>query len=203
LCVYALGVNHDIRLVAPLMPLLALVLARLAASLTRPSMRVAGYSLLISCGLWTCLDQTLLAGPERALAYNGAASDEAGWDREKIIDAALLAAGPQGVVAVALEHAQLNANNLSCLAATKSLDLHFVSLGYAQTSLEAALIRLKEKNAHGLILVEGAESKNLPVFLNRINADISMTVRSGRLPSTDMGQVTLEPGITARILRLL
>ncbi|OHC66048.1 MAG: hypothetical protein A2040_03640 [Rhodocyclales bacterium GWA2_65_19] len=201
LLVYAAGVNREPRLAAPLLPVLALLAARAAVSFPSRASRAAAAAVLLGAGVAVCADQTLRAGPERSLAFNGAPSLDRGWDRDALVDAAVSLKGR--VAAVALEDARLNANNLSSLAAARGLDLKFVSLGYAQTSAEAALIRLKDKSCDLLIFVEGAPDSEIPAFLNRANAGVRMMAASGRLPTKPAARVALAPGITATVLRLI
>lgn len=202
LAIYALGVNHEVRMVAPLLSVPMLLAAHAAVSFPRPWARAAAAAALLGSGLWVCADQTFRAGPERAFAYNGAPSPDPGWDRGALVDSVVRAAGPDAVAALALEHRNLNANNLSSLAAERGLPLSFINLGYAQDSLEAALIRLKDKNATALVLVDGLPESELPAFLNRTNAGIAAAVGTGRLPARDSGLVQLAPSITARVFRL-
>ncbi len=202
LLVYAASVNRETRLAAPLLPVFALLAGRAAMAFDRPATRAAATTLLLATGLLVCADQTFHAGPDRALAYNGVASADPGWDRAALVNAASLAAGPGSVVAVALEHPWLNANNLSSLAAARGQTLAFVNLGYAQTSTEAALIRLKDKNASAVILVEGLSETALPAFLNRANSGVAQAIRSGRLPAREAACVTLSPSVSARVFRL-
>lgn len=200
LLAYAAGVNREPRLVAPLLPLGALLAARTAVSLERPRARALAAGTLLLAGLAVCAEQTFFAPPESALAYNGAPSADTGWDRGAVVAAAARAAGEDGVAAVALEHARLNANNLSSLAAARGLTLRFVSLGYAQSSAEGALIRLKDKGAGALVLVDGAS--DAPPEFNRANAGMAEAVDSGRLHAERTERVALAPGITAAIYRL-
>lgn len=202
LAVYAVGVNADVRLPAPLLPVLPLLTARAAMSLESRALRAAVVALLLGAGLSVCADQSVSAGPDRTLAYNGPPSSNPGWDRGALVDAAAAAAGRDGVAAVALEHRLLNANNLSSLAAARGLGLSFVSLGYAQDNAESALIRLKDKGACALILVDGPTGSDLPAFLNRADAGVAAAVASGRLPARVTARVALAPGVAARVLRL-
>jgi hypothetical protein len=77
-----------------------------------------------------------------------------------------------------------------------------VSLGYAQDSAEGALIRLKDKGASALVLVEGLPASETPAFLNRANEGVAAAVRTGRLPARETELVPLAAGITARVFRL-
>ncbi|MBI3564621.1 MAG: O-antigen ligase family protein [Elusimicrobia bacterium] len=203
LSVYAVGVNTDARLPAPLLPVAALLAARAAVSFERSAARAAAAALLLGAGLGVCADQTFLAAGDRALAYNGAPSADSGWDRGALVDASAAAAGRDGVAAVALEHRFLNANNLSSLAASRGLRLGFVSLGYAQDSAEAALIRLKDKDARALIFVDGLPAADLPAFLNRANAGVAAAAASGRLGAVESARVRSwrsEPALIALIV---
>lgn len=201
--VFAAGSNRDVRLVAPLLAPAALLAARAAVSFRPAAARAAAAAALLGAGLWVCAFQSVFAGPGAALTYNGAPSADAGWDRSGLVDAVERAAGPDAVAAVALEHRFLNANNLASLAASRGLGMKFVSLGYAQDSLEAALIRLKDKDASALILVDGLPASEAPGFLNRVNAGVAAAVRSGRLKAVPAGTVVLTPGVSARVLRLV
>jgi hypothetical protein len=201
LLVYAAGVNREPRLIAPLLPIAALLAARASISFHRAPARAATAALLLVAGLAVCADQTFLAGPARALAFNGAPQADRGWDRGALMDAV---AGSGGrIAAVAFEDARLNANNLSSLAAARGLDLKFINLGYAQTSSEAALIRIKDKSCDHLIFVDGVPESESPAFLNRANAGVRTMVASGRLRTKSVGQVVLAPGVTATVLRLI
>ncbi|MDD5301913.1 MAG: hypothetical protein PHS14_02305, partial [Elusimicrobia bacterium] len=195
-------VNREARLAAPLLPVLALLAGRAAMSFGRPLARAAATALLLATGLIVCADQTFRADPGRALAYNGAPSPDPGWDRAALVDAADRAGGRGAVAAIALEHRLLNANNLSSLAASRGWAMSFVNLGYAQISAEAAMIRLKDKDATLVVLVNGLSDKDLPAFLNRANSGISDALRSGRLPAQEAGRAELAPGISARVFRL-
>ncbi|MBI5623825.1 MAG: hypothetical protein HY924_08610 [Elusimicrobia bacterium] len=202
LLVYAASANQEARLVAPLLPVIGLLAARAAFSFDRPAARRAAQAALLAAGLWVCCDQTFLAGPARALGWNGPPSSDPGWDRAGLVTAAAAAGGPDAVAAVGLEHRNLNANNLSCLAAASGLRLSFVSLGYAQQSVEAALIRLKDKGASVLVLVEGLPESELPVFLNRANQGVALAASSGRLPAVEAGRVQLCAGVTAVVFKI-
>lgn len=201
LLVYAAGVNREPRLVAPILPVAALLAARAAVSFHGAAARAAVAAVLLATGLAVCVDQTFWAAPGRALAFNGAPTADRGWDRGALVDA--VAASGGRIAAVALEDVRLNANNLSSLAAARGLDLRFVSLGYAQTSAEAALIRLKDKSCDALVLIEGVPASESPEFLNRANAGVRAMTLSGRLRAAPTARVALAPGVTATVLRLI
>jgi hypothetical protein len=190
LLVYAVGANHEVRLLAPLLPVFALMAGRAAVSFQNKTARTAAAALLLGTGLIT-------------LARNDTPSSDSGWDRQALVNAVIHAGGPDAVSAVALEHRLLNANNLSSSAAERGLPLRFVSLGYAQTSAETALIRLKDKGASTLVLVEGLPDSEMPAFLNRANAGVAAAIRSGRLPAKLSETVALAPGVRASVFRLL
>lgn len=191
LLVYAAGVNREPRLIAPLLPVLALLAGRAAVSFDRAAIRAAATAVLLGAGLAVCADRTFRSAPPSA--------DE-GWDRGALVDA--VAASGARIAAVALEDPRLNANNLSSLAASRRLSLKFVSLGYAQASAEGALIRLKDKSCDALVLVSGVPEAELPAFLNRANAGVRAMVESGRLRTEPATQVALAPGVSASVLRL-
>jgi 4-amino-4-deoxy-L-arabinose transferase-like glycosyltransferase len=200
--IYAASVNREVRLVSPLLPVFAILAGRAAIAFSRPMTRAISTTLLLGTGLLVCADQTFRAGPKTSLAYNGAPSTDAGWDRAALVNAAERAGGRGTVAAIALEHPRLNANNLSSLAASRGWTMSFVNLGYAQTSAEAALIRLKDKDASVIVLVDGLSDKDLPAFLNRANAGVAATISSGRLPARETERIPLAPGIFARVFRL-
>lgn len=201
LLVYAAGVNPEPRMIAPLLPVLALLAGHAAVSFNNTAVRATATAVLLGTGLTVCADQTFRAVPARALAFNGAPRTTPGWDRGALVDA--VAASGGRITAVAIEDGRLNANNLSSLAAARGLDLKFVSLGYAQTSAEAALIRLKDKSCDVLVFVEGVPESELPAFLNRANAGVRTMVVSGRLRTKAAAIVELAPGVTATVFRLI
>lgn len=200
LAVYALSPNQEARLVSPILPLLGALSARAALSFESPAARAAASILLLGAGSWTWSRQTFLVTRENALDFSGTPSADPGWDRAALVHA--VAASGGRVAAVAIEDRRLNANNLSSLAAARDLDLRFVNLGYAQTSAEAALIRLKDKSCDRLILVDGVPSAETVAFLNRANDGVGAAVRSGRIQARPLGSVPLAPGVTASLWEL-
>jgi len=200
LAVFALGVNQEIRFAAPALPALCLLAARAAMSFQSERARGAAAALMLGAGAAVFTRQTFVVSAPDALPWCGAPSADAGWDRGALVTAA--AEGGAGVAAIALEHPRLNANNLSSLAAARGLDLRFVSLGYAQSSTEAALIRLKDKNADRVIVVSGVSKEDLSDFLNRANAGVAAALASGRLPSRLRSRVQLGAGVTAAVYDL-
>lgn len=192
LLVYAAGVNREPRLVAPLLPVAALLAARAAVSFPGAAARAGAAALLLGAGLSVCAVRTFRTSSPSA---------DPGWDRGALVDA--VAAAGARVAAVALEDPRLNANNLSSLAAMRGLDLKFVSLGYAQTSAEAALIRLKDKSCDSLVFVDGVPESELPAFLNRANAGVLAMTASGKLKTKPGTKVALAPGVTATVLGLI
>ncbi len=201
LLVYAAGVNRETRLVAPLLPVAALLTARAAVAFPGAAARGAAVAVLLSAGLGVCAEQTFRTAPGRALSFNGAPKAGPFWDRAGLVDA--VAASGGRVAAVVLEDPRLNANNLSSLAAARGLDLKFVSLGYAQTSAEAARIRLKDKSCDTLVLVDGVPESESPAFLNRANAGVRAMAASGRLRTRPEARAELAPGVAATVLRLI
>lgn len=192
LLVYAAGANRETRLIAPLLPPLALLAGRAAASFSAPAARAGAAALLLGTGLAVCGERTL---------RSAAPASDPGWDRAALVSA-VEAAGAR-TAAVALEHPRLNANNLSSLAAARGSPLRFVSLGYAQTSAEAAAIRLKDKSCDALVLVDGVPEAELPAFLNRANAGVRKMTESGRLNAVEYSRLSLAPGVSATVFRLI
>ncbi|MBI2385613.1 MAG: hypothetical protein HYV14_06330 [Elusimicrobia bacterium] len=192
LLVYAAGVNREPRLIAPLLPVVALLAGRAAVSFRGAAARGAAAALLLGAGLCVCAARTFRTSPPSA---------DPGWDRGALVDAVAAAGGR--VAAVALEDPRLNANNLASLAAMRGLELKFVSLGYAQASAEGALIRLKDKSCDTLVLVDGVPESELPAFLNKANAGVLAMTVSGKLKTKPGMNVALAPGVTATVLRLI
>ncbi|MCM2304436.1 MAG: hypothetical protein NDJ72_07015 [Elusimicrobia bacterium] len=197
LAVLALGVNREIRFAAPILPALALLASRAVMSFDSRRGRAAAAASLLAAGTAVFVRQTFVLPSSEALPWCGAPSQDAGWDRAALVAAAAERGGT--VAALALEHPRLNANNLSSLSAADGLPLRFVSLGYAQTSAEAALIRLKDKDADRLIIVSGVPEAELPAYLNRANEGIARALASGRLPGRKSASVSLAPGSTADV----
>lgn len=201
LAVFTLGVNKDIRFLAPALPALALLVgARVeAAAVKRGGALALGLALppLMVLGA-----QTWGLPWDAPLAYNGPARPAPGWDRGAVLGALAGSAQPASVVAVAFEHRWLNANSLASLCAERGLPWRFVNLGYSQASSEGALIRLKDKGADHLIIVEGEIPPDLPAFLNRANDGVAAAVASGRLRTTLVGRAAVTAGLTAAVYRL-
>ncbi|MDX6769819.1 MAG: hypothetical protein SF051_09825 [Elusimicrobiota bacterium] len=202
LLLFAAGVNAEPRLVAPALPGLALLAAGAASSLEGRAPRVAAAVLLLATGGGVFVRETFLAPAGTSMPWSGAPSREAAWDRDALVTAAAAAAGEDGVVALALEDRRLNANNLASASAARGLALRCISLGYAQSSVEGALLRLKDRGATALVLVEGEPVAQAPGFLNRANAGVAAAVESGRLPARLTASVPVAPGVTARVYRL-
>ncbi|MDD5658155.1 MAG: glycosyltransferase family 39 protein [Elusimicrobia bacterium] len=200
--VLVLGVNKDVRFIAPALPALAVALGAAAASLTATPRRTALLSLLLLPPAAVFAAQTFGIPNRAALAHNGAPARAEAFDREAAVSAVARNARPDSVIAVGVEHPGFNANNLSCLAAAQGHAFRFISLGYAQTSVEAALIRLKDKNADMLLMVRGIPPEELPVFLNRANSGLQARIDSGSLPARRLGFVSLRAGVTAELYGL-
>ncbi len=197
LALFALSPNREIRFAAPALPALCLLAARAALSFDSRSARAGASAILLLAGTSVFARQTFIVPAADALPWCGAPSPDAGLDRAGLVNAA--AAGGASVAAIALEHPRLNANNLSSLAASRGLPLRFVSLGYAQASAEGALIRLKDKDADRLILINGIDGPGLPAFLNRANAGVADAVASGHLPARLSSRVPLGGGVEAAV----
>ena len=202
LAVFALGVNAEPRLTAPALPALALLGARAALSFDTRAGRAAAITLLLAAGGGVFARETFVALPGEHLPWSGAPETRTPWDRGALVDAAVETSGEDGVAALAFEDRRLNANNLSALAAARGLELRFVSLGYAQDSVEAALLRIKDKGASSLIFVDGVPEGKSPTFLNLANSGVAAAVADGRLAAALTGRVSLAAGVTARVYRL-
>lgn len=198
LAFFTVGANKDVRFLAPALPTLALMAgARVELLLRRPRGAWLAAALALP-GLVVFAGQTF--GPASALTYSGAPGGP-GWDRRAAL-ALLDGSDERAVVAVAYEHRHLNANNLASLAAASGRGWRFVSLGYAQPSAEGALIRLKDKGATHLLVVEGADPPDLPHFLNQANRGLSDALASGRLRASLLGRAPAAEGIVVAAYRL-
>lgn len=202
LLLFACVRNAEQRLLAPLLPALAMLGARAVAGFHQRSARVSASALLLGVGGAVFVRETFITPAGTGLAWCGAPSREPAWDRAALLDAAAAAGGDDGVVALALEDRRLNANNLASLAAARGLPLRVISLGYAQSSAEGALIRLKDRGATALVLVDGEPASDAPDRFNRANAGVDAAVASGRLPAVLSATVPLSPGVAARVYRL-
>lgn len=195
---FAFGMNKDIRYLAPALPALAVFLGAAAATLAEKGRGwVVGACAVPMLAVLAA--QTF--GGAAAMSYNGAPIRAERWDRAALIAAAAKAA-PRGTFAVALEHAELNANNLSSLSAAAGSGPRFVSLGYAQRSAEGALIRLKDKGADHLIVFDGVPDAELPAFLNRANDGLRALLGTRSLPAERLSTVSLAAGVKATVYRL-
>ncbi|MBI5245390.1 MAG: glycosyltransferase family 39 protein [Elusimicrobia bacterium] len=194
-----LGVNKDIRFAAPILPAAALALAgeldhALARARWAPAALAAFFLLPLDLYCGQSFGFSLISG-SRPLAYNGPPALREDWRQEELV--AELA--DRSLVVVGVEHPALNANNLAFLAAMKGLPLRFASLGYAQDSAEKAVIRIKEKDADAVLMVEGIPGPQLPAFLNRSNAGVLALLNSGKLPFARTKTFELSPGIRATL----
>lgn len=183
LLVVSASVNKELRFSAPALPALALAAGAAAARLSPRALALLAALLFVEVGA--------MSSPPR--------HGDQPWDRAALLDAVERHATSGSVVAVALEHARLNANNLASLSASRGAETRFISLGYAQPSAEGALIRLKDKSADMLVFVDGAPAAEAPADLNRANAGLRRMVESGRLNARPLETVALSPGVTARL----
>ncbi len=190
----AFGVNKDVRYVAPALPALAVAAGAAAAALPRRAGPALAALLLAPLGMLAL--QT--AGLAQPLLYNGP-SRESGWDRAALVDAVSRHAGPRSVVAVALEDRLLNANNLASLSAAEGRPASFINLGYAQPSADGALIRLKDKGADMLVLVDGDPDGEPPAFLNRADDGLRWMVEAGKLRAALLESGPVAQGVSFRL----
>ncbi len=200
--VFTLGVNKDIRYLAPALPALAVALGASAGSFSRTRWKTLLVLLLLLLPLGQLARQTFGFPPGPALAYNGPPSSDPGWDRSALVEAMAKTASENSVIAVGLEHRLLNANNLASLSASRGHPFRFISLGYAQASAEGALIRLKDKGADLLVMVEGKLPEDLPAFLNRANPGVQQAINRGRLPAKKLARIPIRDGLQAVLYRL-
>jgi 4-amino-4-deoxy-L-arabinose transferase-like glycosyltransferase len=182
-----LGVNREIRYWEPLLPALAVVLGAAAAKRPRLAALAALPALLVFSA------QTFGRPSSTPLVFNGPPGTDTGWNRGGIV-AASENAGAK-VVAVCFEHPRLNANNLSSWAAMTGAKTRFVNLGHAQTSLEAALIRLKDKEVTHVLTVTPFPA-DLPPALNAVNEALAAARLGGARP---VATIEAAPGFSGRL----
>ena len=202
--VLAAGVNKEVRYLDPLLPALAIALGACAAEFARTPGKTAILALMLALPVSVFSAQTFGYPAAEPLAYNGPPSRFSGWDRSAVVEAVyaqvrLQQPEVQTSAAVALEHSLFNANNLSSLAAERGYPLKFINLGYAQGSLPAAIIRLKDKDARYLVTVDGLSSRELPGFLNRVNGEMVAQIERGGLGAKLLNTLVISPGITAKV----
>ena len=196
------GTNKQIRYLAPALPALAIFIGAALASWAEEVRAGWLFLLLIPPGL-VFTSQTFGVPPAASLVNNGPPQAGPFWDRAAVLAAVAPAARPDSVIAVGIEHPLFNANNMACLAASRGYAFHFVNInGYAQASVENALIRLKDKDADMLVMVRGVPAQELVDLINRANAGLQQRLDAGRLPARRLAEVPLKSGITAEVYSL-
>jgi hypothetical protein len=212
LIISLLSINREIRLSAPMLPVLAALLARLAAAPADARLYALSASLLLAAGTAVCFDQTFRAGPGRALSYNGSPSAAVHWDhRNTLIDMASRVIGRDKVIAMTSPYSQLNTSALTVKAAERGLGLRFVFLGFHP---EAALSLLNKEDVTAIMFVNGPTTDILidgsmltrmiigPELEKRAaqtNAYVMAAMKSSLLPAYLAETVALAPGVTATI----
>ncbi len=209
--VCTLGINKEIRYLAPAAPAVAVAVGAAAARLwggPASGLLAAG---LLSAPLAVFGTQTFgrPAGPP--LSFNGPPTRDPGWARGAFLDALEKLAvangeppdgGPPPIVAIGIEHRRFNANNLSSLAALRRLKWRFINLGYSARTREAVLIRLRDKGARYIVMVRGVPRGDVAEFLNRANDGIQDWLDRGVIRNAVLGDVPLTPGVTATVYRI-
>lgn len=220
---YAAGRNREIRLTIPLLPAVAVCLAVLVFQLSsRRIVRAALVALLAAFPVASLVAlslpnarsvdsrpaQQVMLGPfvlfSPDLGWAHRPDSQGDWGQQRIIDALEHLRFGQGgtrFVVVGVEHPYFNANLFSYLNAYRQYLFHFTSLGYAETSANAAIDRLYQLDALFLVMAEGFPASSLPDFLNRVNEDVRRRLDSGQLPFRLRQKIPLTGQITAAIYR--
>ncbi|HAM34765.1 MAG TPA: hypothetical protein DEB40_00130 [Elusimicrobia bacterium] len=204
LCV-ALAVNKQVRYLAPILPALAVAVGAAAAAVASGTLRTAMAALLTLAPAAVFCGQTFGIPESRPMFFNGPPSRDPGWDRRAVVET-LVAKAPEGaVVAIGFEHALFNANNLASLSFALGHRYEFVNLVQGNNTVEDALIRLKDKSAAYLIMVQGelpAEVGTPHDFLNRANAGIQARLGDGRLKATRLDAIPVSHKVSAVLYKL-
>ena len=203
-----LGRNQLIRFLLPLLPVLAIVLAAAMFSLPRRWTLQAALALLLSFYPYRLFAALTYRTPNPSHAVTLGPfvvySHDLGWarppvhedpaDHRRLLAAvhrlALDAARPFYAV-LTIDHTYLNANLLNYLNAYESYPVQFTSLGYAETSADRALERIRRFDARFLLAGEGF--RGLPDFLNHLNHDLRGRLDRGELPFRLRAEVPLAP----------
>jgi hypothetical protein len=202
LLVATFGVNKDIRFMTPCLPALAVLLAwGLEQTLPRWALAVFFLVPIDQFALQTLGRGLALGGlVKRNTSYSNPPSREGQWRQGLLVERIASYSGT-ATVALGLEHGHLNANNLSYLSARAGLKVRFVSYGYAETRIEAVVLRLLEKDADFLLRVDGVPPGEIPESVRALETQVRSRVDSGALPFAFLEILELAPGITASIYR--
>jgi len=212
LAVSSFGVNKDIRFFTPCIPAFSLLLARgldMAAGSSRLS------SLALAVFFFFPLEQfsqqsfgkgllpELRSGPLRVLvretSYSFPPQSKGEWNQDGLVDWLARSLPSPSVVAIGSEHGHLNANNLAYFSALKNLPVSFVSYGYAEERIERTVLRLQEKNANALLLVDGLPEAQIDESVLKLDSQIRSMVKAKRLPYRKTGTFKLTDTITASL----
>ncbi|MBI3548569.1 MAG: glycosyltransferase family 39 protein [Elusimicrobia bacterium] len=202
LAVFVFGRNKELRFVAPLLPAVAVALAaaldRLHLRPWKPALLAAFFAYPADAFVRATFGASVL--PHRPLAYALPPRADEDWKQRELVDwaaAGMPGGGDLPVIAVALEHPKLNANNLSYFSALRGRQTRYVNLGHAQDSVQAALIRVREKGADAVLVVSGVPPESLPADFNRVNDELMRLLDGGGLEFTRARAIELGGGRSA------
>ncbi|MBI3696777.1 MAG: glycosyltransferase family 39 protein, partial [Acidobacteria bacterium] len=159
LAAMAAGKNLEIRFALPLLPAIAIWIAVSIFNLGRRTavhVILALLAVALPLRLYAALSTTRFAahpvalGPfavlSRDLGWAHSPDDQGAWNQQRIIQEIHQLDRPNGkphYVIVGVEHPYLNANLLSYLNAYTNYPLRFTSLGYAESSADRAIERMR------------------------------------------------------------
>ena len=206
--------NMAIRLAMPMLPVIAIALAASLVTIAREvSRRPWVHGTVIVAALAVPLAGyarlTLGAAPVQGRLYHGTywyriADQQGQWNQMRILDA-LSDHAREGnddfQVAVGVEHSYLNHNLLSYLRFREQAPFGFVSLGYAETSVDRAAARLVRTPVRFLLMADGFEPGELPEFLNRVVDGIDERLDRGELPFELIQTIPLTDRVSVRLYR--
>ena len=216
LAAMAAGKNLEIRFAIPLLPAMAVLLAASVFQLARRRIVQVLLALLVAIfplRLFAALsfpgsenNRPTTLGPfvlfSRDLGWAHPPDAKGSWGQQRIVDAIHRLDAPDAkphYVVVGVEHPFLNANMLSYLDAYARSNLRFTSLGYAESSADRAIERIRRLDARFLVMAEGFHDFELDGFLNRINSDVQRRLEHGELPFRSRAEVDLGGRIKAVI----
>ncbi|MBI3664817.1 MAG: glycosyltransferase family 39 protein [Acidobacteria bacterium] len=216
--VMAASTNREIRFAIPLLPVIAIFFAVSIFHLGRRRGWQAILALLIvifPLRLFAELsfparahshDNTIQWGPflifRHVMAWAHPPDSQGAWDQQRIVEAIHRMDTPEAeshYVVVGVEHPYFNANLLNYLDAYRRSNLHFTSLGYAESSADRAIERINKLDARFLVMAEGFHNFELSDFLNQINGGIQHRLDQGQLPFRFRARIPLDGGIQAVI----
>ena len=208
--------NREIRLVLPVLPVVAVALAAwLFRAAPLPGQRAILATLLaiFPVRLYAALtesghyhDDPVRLGPfvvfSRDLGWARPPDTAGNWDQHRVLEA-LQRIGPSSLrprhVFVGVEHPFFNANLFEYLRTYKQYPLHFKSLGYAETSIERTVEEIYRQDARFLLMAEGFHSHDLVEDFNRVNDELQARLDRGELPFRLRAKVSLGHQVKAAI----